>query len=200
MIQAQDRSFEPSTAIVDGLYCFEHPVNQESIGQKPAQKLPGWFHSFFTSFKKPTKAKCGEGRNHNFEYQDPVTKLFKKMTFNDAHADCVLCDEVTNSLPNLSPFSVEDDNLLRFYLPFVYVENKRATTSLHQALHHCQMYCIFGVEFLAALGIVDFPVFGVITSGTVGELIMAWKSSKSVEADYRKAYRSEKVSFQHLIW
>jgi hypothetical protein len=103
-------------------------------------------------------------------------------------------------LPNPSPFSVEDDNFLRFYFPFIYVENKRATKSLRQALHQCQMYCIFGVEFLAALGITDFPVFGVITAGTEGEIIMAWKSSKSVEADYRSSYRAEKVSLQRLFF
>jgi hypothetical protein len=81
-------------------------------------------------------------------------------------------------------------NFLRFYFPFIYVENKRATKSLRQALHQCQMYCIFGVEFLAALGITDFPVFGVITAGTEGEIIMAWKSSNSVEADYHPSYPS----------
>ena len=199
-LQAEDRSFEPSTALVDGLYCLEYSVDQTAMGRKAADKFPGWFHSFFSFFKNPSKPKCTKGKNHTFEYQEPSTKVTKKVTFNDAHAECLMCPEVTKSLPNPSPFSVEDDNLLRFYFPFIYVENKQATKSLRQALHQCQMYCIFGVEFLAALGITDFPVFGVITAGTEGEIIMAWKSSKSVEADYRTSYRSEKVSFQRPLF
>ena len=193
---AQERFFEPSTALVDGLYCLEYRVDQTTMarGTKAADKFPSWFHSFFSLFKNPSKPKCTEGKNHTFEYQEPSTKE-KKMTFNDAHAECLMCPEVTNSLPNPSPFSVEADNMLRFYLPFIFVENKRVTKSLRQALHQCQMCCTFGVEFLAALGITDFPVFGVITAGTEGEVIMAWKSSKSVEADYRSSYRGEKVSF-----
>ena len=190
----QDRSFEPSTALVDALYCLEHRVDHIAMGKHPTNKLPGWFYSFFSFFKKPSKHKCKEGQNHTFDYQDPSTKKTEKVTFNDAHAECLMCSKVTDSLPNTSPFVVKDDKLLRFYFPFLFVENKRATKSLHQALHQCQMYCIFGVEFLAALGITDFPVFGVITAGTEGEIIMAWKSSKSVEADYRPLYPKERVS------
>jgi len=193
-VRAQDRSFEPSTALVDGLYCLEYSVDHTVMGKKAADKSPSWFHSFFSIFKKPSKPKCSNGKYHTFEYKEPSTKETKEMTFNDAHAECLMCPEVTQSLPNPSPFSVEDDKLLRFYFPFLYVENKRATKSLHQALHQCQMYCIFGVEFLAALGITDFPVFGVITAGTEGEIIMAWKSSKSVEADYHPSYPAERVS------
>jgi hypothetical protein len=190
----QDRSFEPSTALVDALYCLEYCVDHTAMGKKPTDKVPGWFHSFFSFFKKPSKPKCKNGVNHTFDYQNPYTKKTEKMTFNDAHAECLMCPEVTDSLPNTSPLVVEDDKLLRFYFPFLFVENKRATKSLHQALHQCQMYCIFGVEFLAALGITDFPVFGVITAGTEGEIIMAWKSSKSVAADYCPLYPEETVS------
>ena len=196
----QDRSFEPSTALVDGLYCFEYLVNQNTMEKKSREKSPGWFHSFFAFFKKPSKNKCGKGQERTFEYQEPSTKQNKNMIFNDAHIDCVMCPEVTESLPNPTPFSVENDSFLRFFLPFIYIENKKAAKSLRQALHQCQMYCIFGVEFLAALGITDFPIFGVITAATEGEIIMAWKSSKSVEADYRSAYRTEKVSFQRLLF
>ncbi len=49
----QDRSMEPSTAIVDGLYCFEYLVSENVMGKKPGEKSPGWFNSFFTFFKKP---------------------------------------------------------------------------------------------------------------------------------------------------
>ena len=70
------------------------------------------------------------------------------------------------------------------YLPFIFVENKQATKNLCQALHQAQMYCIFGVEFLAALGITDFPVFGIVLAATEGEIIMIWKSTKSVKEEY----------------
>lgn len=187
---------EPSTAIVDGLYCFEYLMPENVIGKKP-EKSSGWFNSFFTFFKKPSRSKCAKVQNHTFEYQEPSTKVTKTMTYSDAHAECLMCPEVTTSLP---PFSVENDKFLRCYFPFLYVENKRASKSLRQALHQCQMYCIFGVEFLAALGITDFPVFGVVTAGTEGEIIMAWKSSKSAEADYRVTYPAEKVSIRYLLF
>ena len=196
----QDRSMEPSTAIVDGLYCFEYLVSENVMGKKPGEKSPGWFNSFFTIFKKPTRSKCAKGQNHTFEYREPSTKATKTMTYSDAHAECLMCPEVTTSLPNPTPFSVERDKFLRFYFPFLFVENKRASKSLRQALHQCQMYCIFGVEFLAAMGINDFPVFGVVTAGTEGEIIMAWKSSKSAEADYSVLYPAEKVNMRYLLF
>ncbi len=62
------------------------------------------------------------------------------------------------------------------------------------------MYCIFGVGFLAAMGINDFPVFGVVTAGTEGEIIMAWKSSKSAEADYCVSYPAKKVNMRYLLF
>jgi hypothetical protein len=195
----QDRSFEPSTALVDGLYCLEYLLEQNAVEKKSGQKSPGWFHSFFTFFKKSTKTTCTQGQDHTFEYQEPSMEQKQTMHFNDAHVGCHLCPEVTESLPNPSPFSVEDDDLPRFYLPFIYVENKRATKSLHQALHQCQMYCIFGVEFLAVLGITDFPVFGVVTAATEGEIIMAWKSSKPWKTDYSSWYRTMEVSFRHFV-
>lgn len=191
---------EPSTAIVDGLFCFEYLVSENVMGKKPGEKSPGWFNSFFTFFKKPIRSKCAKGKNHTFEYQEPSTKLVKTMTYSDAHAECLMCPEVTTSLPSPTPFSVERDKFLRFYFPFLYVENKRASKSVRQALHQCQMYCIFGVEFLAAMGITDFPVFGVVTAGTEGEIIMAWKSSKSAEADYRVSFPAEKVNTQHRLF
>lgn len=180
-----DRSLEPARAIVDGMYCFEYSVGQNAVGKKGQGKSPGWLHSFIARFKTPSKSKCGTGQKRTFEYQDPTTKRKTREVFNDAHVDCLMCPEVTESLPYPSRFAVEEDDRLRIYFPLIYVENKRADKSLRQALHQCQMYCIFGVEFLAAFGITDFPVFGVFTAATEGEIIMAWKSSKSVEADYR---------------
>ncbi|CAL1712250.1 unnamed protein product [Somion occarium] len=41
------------------------------------------------------------------------------------------------------------------------------------------MCCVSAVEYLASLGIEDFPVYGVFASGSVGNLIMTWHSSAS---------------------
>ena len=102
------------------------------------------------------------------------------MTYNDTHAECLIYNDLAES---------------RFYFPFLYVENKRASKSFRQALHQCQMYCIFGDEFL---GINDIPVFGDVTAGTDGEIIVVRKSSKSAEADYRVSYPAEKVTMLYL--
>ena len=48
------------------------------------------------------------------------------------------------------------------------------------------------MEYLAALGTTGFPVFGIVAAGTECEIIMAWKSSKSVKEDYESKSRQDK--------
>ncbi|EGO03240.1 hypothetical protein SERLA73DRAFT_174700 [Serpula lacrymans var. lacrymans S7.3] len=40
------------------------------------------------------------------------------------------------------------------------------------------MYTVSALYFLRSLGIVDFPLFGLVTSGSEGAVSMAWYSSK----------------------
>ncbi|KAF9480277.1 hypothetical protein BDN70DRAFT_992804 [Pholiota conissans] len=47
------------------------------------------------------------------------------------------------------------------------------------AFRQCQMCCTSAVEFLAAAGIVKFPVYGFVVSGTRVSIMMAWRSTLS---------------------
>ena len=197
-----DRSFEPASARVDGVYCFEYLVgNEPGTVNQPEKPKKGWLSSFLAPFKKRSKKPaCPKGQTQTFVYKEPHSKKEKRLVYNDAHTACLMCPEVTESLPDPSPFSVQGDDLLRLYLPFIFVENKRATTTLRQAFHQAQMYCIFGVEFLAALGITDFPVFGIVAAATEGEIIMAWKSSKSLKGDSETRWGTEVCFQQARTW
>ncbi|KIJ61478.1 hypothetical protein HYDPIDRAFT_159531 [Hydnomerulius pinastri MD-312] len=41
------------------------------------------------------------------------------------------------------------------------------------------MYCVAAVTFLAALGIEEYPVYGLVTNGNVGAVLLSWKSPAS---------------------
>jgi hypothetical protein len=49
----QDRSFEPSTAIVDGLYCFEYLVDQDAWEE--ASRQIAWMVSFVLHILQETE-------------------------------------------------------------------------------------------------------------------------------------------------
>jgi hypothetical protein len=67
------------------------------------------------------------------------------------------------------------------------VENKKNGKTVLQAFNQCRIYCISGVKFLAALGIVGVPVYGLVTTGLQGTIMVAWKSQKLAPASVADA-------------
>lgn len=65
-------------------------------------------------------------------------------------------------------------------LPMFVVEYKKADEDRHKATNQSRMYLVACVKFLAALGIVDFPVWGAQTDGSKVVLIAAIQKSSSV--------------------
>jgi hypothetical protein len=132
-----------------------------------------------------------------------ITKKCKETKANDEteapedvegeHKACVMCPGVSESLPIFSPLRIASEKHFfpKLYLPLIFAEYKKSAADLHQAFHQIQIYCVFGVELLAALGVTDFPVWGVVTGATTGSIIMAWKSSKSDERKVPVATRSK---------
>jgi len=107
------------------------------------------------------------------------------------HKARVVCPGVSESLPIFSPFRIPSEKPFfpKLYLPLIFAEYKKSAADLKQAFHQIQIYCIFGVEMLAALDVTDFPVWGVVTGATTGSIVMAWKSSKSDESKMPVATR-----------
>jgi hypothetical protein len=62
-------------------------------------------------------------------------------------------------------------------LPELLVEHKKRTDRQTKALNQDRVYLVSAVKFLAATGIKGHPIFGLVTSGTIGSVIMAWHSS-----------------------
>lgn len=56
----------------------------------------------------------------------------------------------------------------------IFLEYKRGFLSPHQGMNQTRFYLISGVSYLAVLGILDFPIFGVATVGSKGRLLCAW--------------------------
>ncbi|KAI0343412.1 hypothetical protein BDW22DRAFT_1428019 [Trametopsis cervina] len=59
-------------------------------------------------------------------------------------------------------------------LPCLIAEYKKSShKSIMEALNQARMYCVSAVHFLAAIGIREWPVYGLVTNGPEGVVIMA---------------------------
>ncbi|KAJ6490631.1 hypothetical protein C8R47DRAFT_453779 [Mycena vitilis] len=79
----------------------------------------------------------------------------------------------------LSPSDVEIpsfDGLL--LLPHATAEYKKADADEGKPLNQGRMYLVSVVSFYSTLGIDDYPFYCLVTSGKLGAVLMAWKSSK----------------------
>ncbi|KAJ7645789.1 hypothetical protein B0H17DRAFT_1215917 [Mycena rosella] len=63
-------------------------------------------------------------------------------------------------------------------LPHFVAEYKKSADDEGKALNQGRMYLVSMVAFYSALGVDDYPFFALVTSGKVGAILMAWKSSK----------------------
>lgn len=178
-LRPDDRAYEPAEAIVDGLWCIDYNIakpadEQEYEGNAVAQ----WTSSFLKLSKNipVIKKTCKD-----MPKADTQAKTSEENHGN--HRACLICPYVSESLPTYPPLWAMGNGhtFPKLYLPFIFSEYKRSPNGLQQAFYQIQMYCIFGVEFLAALGVSDTPVWGVVTGGTEGSVIMAWKSTMSDE-------------------
>jgi hypothetical protein len=77
----------------------------------------------------------------------------------------------TLSIPEGSPF---DSNVI--LLSGFVAEYKKTSQTEDAALNQERMYLVSTVKFLTVLGIKGFAVFGLMTSGQKGGILMAWQS------------------------
>jgi hypothetical protein len=81
-------------------------------------------------------------------------------------------------VPNQTQIHAEPSRLM---LPTMVIEYKKTDTTPMTALNQGRTYCVSAVTFLAALGIRAYPVFGLVTSGKEGSVIVAWHGKEEKE-------------------
>ena len=183
-LKQEERAYEPAGARVDGVACLDYFVRESKATDKRANvdKSVRWMDSFFKLVSKfPTIKKKCKNSEETKESRDRKISSVKKQ--GEDHSACLMAPCITKSLPTFSSPPVPETTFPKLFVPFIFAEYKRNTYSLEQAYHQIQMYCIFGVEFLASIGLTDFPVWGLVTAGTRGSIIMAWKSTKKESND-----------------
>jgi hypothetical protein len=85
----------------------------------------------------------------------------------------------TKEAPTGDNLSAPRDNDGDILLPLLTAEYKRADqTGSMKALNQTRLYTTASLTFLQSVGIMDQPVFGLITSGTCGAVCLCWFSSK----------------------
>ncbi|KIM44004.1 hypothetical protein M413DRAFT_373035 [Hebeloma cylindrosporum] len=99
------------------------------------------------------------------------------------HELCLMCPEVIEHLGNRTGTCPQVHPVAGYHnaslcVPFFCVENKKDDKTVLQAFNQCRIYCISCVKFLAALGIVGFPVYGLVTTGLQGTIMVAWNSQE----------------------
>ncbi|KAI0343410.1 hypothetical protein BDW22DRAFT_1355841 [Trametopsis cervina] len=85
-------------------------------------------------------------------------------------------DGAREDIPATSPRRVPPAQRLSttLLLPCLVVEHKKSShKSIMEALNKVRMHCVSGVHFLAAIGIREWPVYGLVTNGSEGAVIMA---------------------------
>ncbi|KJA22136.1 hypothetical protein HYPSUDRAFT_215946 [Hypholoma sublateritium FD-334 SS-4] len=100
------------------------------------------------------------------------------------HTLCIHCPAVTSSLqtpssihPRSHPYMVATE----LFCPLLFCEYKRSDyDDVHTAFHQCQMDCVSGIESLRALGITDFPIYGMVMTGSRASIMMGWHSMKEI--------------------
>ncbi|TFY81689.1 hypothetical protein EWM64_g2320 [Hericium alpestre] len=68
---------------------------------------------------------------------------------------------------------ISDTHIL---LPQLIAEYKKVADQETKALNQDRMYLVAAVDFYAAVGIKEYPVFGLAVHGSIGNVIMAWKA------------------------
>lgn len=63
-------------------------------------------------------------------------------------------------------------------LPVLLCEYKKVNDSEMKAVNQARSYLVSGVTFLKAQGVTECPVFGLVTNGPKGGVLMAWASTK----------------------
>jgi len=224
-----ERVHEPMSARVDALCCFEYALKSptpSSTRRKWTPKSAPWMKSFvknewyklFAKGCSETKesAKCkpdqegeageesvckepveGETNANHEALKEPEISKGPEGT----HTGRFICHHVTDRLPVYSTLELPGSKVKfpKIYVPLLFAEYKKNSTSILQAFNQALLYCSYGVNFLFSLGITDEPVWGLIGAGTEGTIIMAWLSTRSLgeTMNLKNGVCAEYMTFQN---
>ncbi|TFY81965.1 hypothetical protein EWM64_g2041, partial [Hericium alpestre] len=102
------------------------------------------------------------------EYLQPLDSPSKNLDTEDMRA--------SQSLPK-SPESRTRIGHTDIVLPRLVAEYKRLADTETKALNQARMYLVASVAFYSAVGIKEYPVFGLAVHGRIGNVIMAWMAN-----------------------
>lgn len=85
--------------------------------------------------------------------------------------------ELTCPLPE--PLPVKGENCL----PILVTQYGRARRPLYQPLHQTAISCVASLKFAHILGLADIAVFGLVVTGSVGQVIMCWNDPPVKESE-----------------
>jgi hypothetical protein len=94
------------------------------------------------------------------------------------HPDGNPATQKKETMPSKDTSSDEPTRGTDILLPLLIAEYKKDTSGISAAMNQMRVYQVSAVTFLSELGITDQSVYGLVVSGTLGAITMAWKTNK----------------------
>ena len=158
-------SYFPPHGKTDALYAIEDPFFYEHI-MKAFKNDGKAAHMFIDNFEF---IHISQDQKKNKEPKKKGKKGKQVVKKEDTHSDEGSKNEEDHVAWKQSPLAI----------PFLVCEYKKDKhESARVAQNQRLMYCVSTVRFLAAMGIKDFPIFGLATHGPHGTICAAWVSEK----------------------
>ena len=226
-----ERAHEPMSARVDALCCFEYALDSPTPSSTPRKWTPksaNWMKSFIKNewYSKLFSKGCGESKEsakrkpeQEIEDEEDEERMDAETKANRSgeglkepetskgpagtHTGHFICHHVTDRLPVYSKLEFPGSKIKfpKIYIPLLFAEYKKNSTSIRQAFNQALLYCSYGVHFLFGLGITDEPVWGLVGAGTEGTIIMAWTSTRSLgeKTDLKNGVSPEHSTYEFCL-
>jgi hypothetical protein len=149
------------------------PQTEEYLKAFSLMKAGEFTHPKDVAAKKSDVAPSDSSSHLSVPSPKPLSREQKKLLRNPLY---VSCTESTVASPVPIPEDLPLFDSSEMILSGFVVEYKKRSDDEAKALNQERMYLVALVTHLATLGIKGFAVFGLITSGQTGGIMMAWQS------------------------
>ena len=184
MVLKHHASKEPDTGICDAILVT--PISKP-LGDEPNTSEVAEFLKDFGLVQHVVKDKKAQGDvpSQSSSYLLPPTSArpesqTEQLTKEEEHQlldnplRAVRSESSSASTFRMPHISVIDSTAL--LLPQLIAEHKKRDEHETKALNQERTYIVSAARFLATIGIKGHPIFGLVTSGKIGGVIMAWHS------------------------
>ncbi|KAJ7766884.1 hypothetical protein B0H16DRAFT_1522724 [Mycena metata] len=159
---------EPSKGKCD-VILFAHIPNEYNLGKDASLLTSSQIAKTAKSAAGPPKSSTSPSIPKTLDHLDSAEWLHNPfLVCTNAATDPT---QLSSHLPSPPSF---DGQLVLPHFTAEYKKNDKETKPLNQG----RMYLVSVCAFYSALGVEDYPFFCLVTSGTLGAILMAWKSSK----------------------